>query len=193
MNKSRIEELIYEILKELGEDPERSGLKETPKRVAKMFGEVFQGIKYSNEQVAEMFTKTFDEDIYDVKCKDMVIIKDIECFSYCEHHMALMYNLKISVGYIPVGKVIGLSKVARVADMVCKRLQLQERIGSDISDIISIITGSEDVAVVIEGEHSCMTARGIKKTGSTTKTSTLRGKFKAESDLRSEFINLLRN
>ena len=107
----------------------------------------------------------------------MVMVKDIEIFSYCEHHLALMYDMKVTVAYIPHGRVIGLSKIARIADMVGKRLQLQERIGTDIAEILQEILGSEDVAVIIEGTHSCMSARGIKKAAATTKTYTLRGAF----------------
>ena len=178
-----IEEHIRGILVALGDDPEREGLKDTPKRVAKMYEEVFLGMNYSNHEIAQMFDKTFEEDM-DIKTdsKDMVVVKDIDIFSYCEHHMALMYDCKVTVAYIPNGKVIGLSKIARVADMVSKRLQLQERIGSDIAEIISEITGSQDVAVMIEGCHSCMTARGIKKNNSKTFTRTLRGRFKDESN-----------
>ena len=109
-------------------------------------------------------------------------VKDIDIFSYCEHHIALMYDMKVTVAYVPKGRVIGLSKIARIADMVGKRLQLQERIGSDIADVICKVTGSEDVAVFIEGCHSCMTARGIKKTNTKTYTQTLRGRFYNESN-----------
>ena len=105
--------------------------------------------------------------------------------------MALMYNLDISVGYISNDRVIGLSKVARIADMVCKRLQLQERIGSDIADILETVLNTEDIIVVISGEHSCMTARGIKKPGTLTKTATMRGKFDTDHALRSEFYSLI--
>ena len=104
-------------------------------------------------------------------------------FSYCEHHLALMYDMKVSVAYIPKGKVIGLSKIARIADMAAKRLQLQERIGNDIAEIIQLVTGSEDVAVFIEASHSCMTVRGIKNAGARTQTQTLRGRFKTDRDL----------
>ncbi|ETP71126.1 GTP cyclohydrolase I, partial [Lachnospiraceae bacterium JC7] len=105
-------------------------------------------------------------------------------FSYCEHHLALMYDMKVNVAYVPKGKVIGLSKVARVCDMVGRRLQLQEKIGRDIADIISEITGSEDVAVTIEGYHSCVTSRGIKKTNTKTFTAELRGSFKTDPSLQ---------
>ena len=173
-----IEEHIRGILVALGDDPDREGLQDTPKRVAKMYEEVFEGMCYTNEEIAHMFDKTFEQDLI-TDSKDMVLVKDIDIFSYCEHHMALMYDMKVSVAYIPQGKVIGLSKIARIADMVGKRLQLQERIGTDIAEIMEMITGSKDVAVRIEGCHSCMTARGIKKAGSKTITTVLRGRREA--------------
>ena len=148
-----------------------------------MYEEVFEGMNYTNDQIAEMFNKTFSEDIKTTSSKDMVIVKDIDAFSYCEHHMALMYNMKIDVAYIPNGKVIGLSKIARIVDMVTKRLQLQERIGTDILDIMKKITESQDIAVIIRANHSCMTARGIKNTNSRTYTQTLSGKFEEDTTL----------
>ena len=184
-----IEYHIAGILKALGDDPEREGLKDTPKRVAKMYEEVFEGMNYTNEEIAEMFNKTFALDKHaDKECatdggaSDMVVGKDIDIFSYCEHHLALMYDMKVTVAYIPKDRVIGLSKIARIADMVSKRLQLQERIGSDIADIIQMVTGTDDVAVLIEGCHSCMTARGIRKADTKTYTQTLRGRFNNESN-----------
>ena len=183
-----IENSIYNILLCLGEDPDREGLKETPSRVRRMYEEIFEGINYTNDEIASMYDKCFKDDI---KTGDLVTIGHIPCFSYCEHHMALMYNLDISVGYISNDRVIGLSKVARIADMVCKRLQLQERIGSDIADILETVLNTEDIIVVISGEHSCMTARGIKKPGTLTKTATMRGKFDTDHALRSEFYSLI--
>ena len=188
-----IEYHIAGILKALGDNPEREGLIDTPKRVAKMYEEVFEGMNYTNEEIADMFNKTFaldrlEEESENVECKsqngnsDMVVVKDIDIFSYCEHHLALMYDMKVTVAYIPKGRVIGLSKIARIADMVSKRLQLQERIGSDIADIMQMITGAKDIAVFIEGCHSCMTARGIKKANTKTYTQTLRGRFNNESN-----------
>jgi len=179
-----IEEHIRGILVALGDNPEREGLKDTPTRVAKMYEEVFEGMLYTNEQIAEMFGVTFDEDLNNGQSAgDMVVVRDIEVFSYCEHHLALMYDMKITVAYIPNGKVIGLSKIARIAEMVAKRLQLQERIGKDIADIMQMVTGSEDVAVLIDAKHSCMTARGIKNTVASTYTTTLRGRFKTDQIL----------
>ncbi len=192
IDKEKIAYHIREILIALGDDPEREGLKETPMRVAKMYEEVFEGMNYTNEEIAKMFGKTFeDEDYLGENYGDLVVIKDIPIFSYCEHHMALMYNMKVSVVYRPCDKVIGLSKVARIADMVGKRLQLQERIGSDIAEIMTKVTGSEDIGVFIEGEHSCMTSRGIKKPGVSTRSTTFRGKFKEDVALRQEALMLI--
>ncbi len=180
-----IREHIRGILVALGDDPDREGLRETPDRVARMYEEVFEGMNYTNHEIAQMFHKTFEERMeFQEDSQDMVLVKDIDIFSYCEHHLALMYDMRVSVAYIPRGKVIGLSKIARIADMVGKRLQLQERIGSDIAEILQEILGSEDVAVIIEGTHSCMSARGIKKAAATTKTYTLRGRFREDSALQ---------
>ena len=184
IDKEAIKGHIRGILEALGDDPDREGLKDTPDRVARMYEEVFEGMNYTNDEIADMYNKTFEDDLeYETDSRDMVVVKDIDIFSYCEHHIALMYDMKVTVAYIPNGKVIGLSKIARIADMVSKRLQLQERIGSDIADIMQKITGSEDVAVLIEGSHSCMTARGIKKSGAKTCTTTLRGRFNSEESL----------
>ncbi len=183
IDKELIEESIRNIIIALGDDPNRAGIKDTPIRVAKMYEEVFEGMNYTNQQIADMFNKTFDEDYYEDNMQDVVVVKDIDIFSYCEHHLALMYDMKVSVAYIPCGKVIGLSKIARIADMVGKRLQLQERIGNDIAEIIQLVTGSEDVAVFIEGKHSCMTARGIKNSSAKTYTQTVRGRFKTDKEL----------
>lgn len=183
IDTQKIEKLIYGILEALGDDPTREGLKDTPKRVAKMYEEVFAGMNYSNQQIAQMFNKTFEDDL-DFTNQEIVVVKDIDIFSYCEHHLALMYDMKATVAYIPCGKVIGLSKIARIADMAARRLQLQERIGSDIAEIISLVTGAKDIAVIIEGKHSCMSTRGIKKVNSATITSTITGRFKTDSKLQ---------
>ena len=176
------------IIEALGDDPDREGLKETPKRVAKMYQEVFEGMQYTNDEIAEKFNKCFE----DTTTGDLVVIEKIPVFSYCEHHLALMYDMNVSVGYIPNKKVIGLSKVARVADMCAKRLQLQERIGTDIYEVLSKILDTENIIVVIEGTHSCMTARGIKKVGSKTKTSCCMGLFRCNPTLREEFYSLIK-
>lgn len=194
IDKKAIEKHIRGILVALGDDPEREGLKDTPKRVAKMYEEVFRGMNYSNEEIAKMFNKTFKNDFENTSnSSDMVVVRDINIFSYCEHHLAIMYNMKVHVAYIPKEKVIGLSKIARIADMVGRRLQLQERISSDIADIMTMITGSSDIAVFIEGNHSCMTARGINKANTKTTTTTFRGQFSNDSNLQNRFLNMINN
>lgn len=181
-----IQSAICCIIQCLGGDISSEGLKETPMRVTKMFDEVFEGMRYTNDEIAEMFGKCFKADN-----DDLVVIDKIPIFSYCEHHMALMYNMEVTVAYLPNDKIIGLSKVARIADMVGKRLQLQERIGEDISYIMQKILETEDVMVVVRGEHSCMTARGIRSRGSITKTATLKGRFRTNSDLRAEVYKIM--
>ncbi|MCI8520383.1 MAG: GTP cyclohydrolase I FolE [Clostridia bacterium] len=188
-NHEKIKAAIRTIIEELGDDPNREGLRETPDRVARMYDEVFEGMRYTNDEIAEMFDKCFE----DVRTNDLVIVKDIEVFSFCEHHLALMYNMKCHIGYIPNRKVIGLSKIARICDMVAKRLQLQERICSDIAEILQKVCETEDVIVVVEGEHSCMTARGIKSRGAKTRTSAIRGLFDTDHELRNEFYNLIKS
>jgi GTP cyclohydrolase I len=190
MDLNAIEQHVRGIIEAIGDDPDREGLRETPARVARMCTEIFQGVSLTNEEIARMFNKSFD---IEQSCDygDFVLVKDIEGFSYCEHHMALMYDMKIAVAYIPSGRVLGLSKIARIADMACKRLQLQERIGSDIAEIMQIAAETESVAVVIEGRHSCMSARGIKKPA-LTKTVTLRGRFREDNALASRLFEMLR-
>jgi GTP cyclohydrolase I len=184
INKKLIEKSVRNILIALGDDPDREGLIDTPKRVARMYEEVFEGMLYTNEEIAKMFDKCFE----DTTMGDLVVVDEIPIFSYCEHHMALMYDLTVSVAYIPKGRVIGLSKIARIADMVGKRLQLQERIGSDIMEILQTILNTDDVAVVIQGRHSCMSARGIKKP-SITRTCALGGEFRKNAALRQELYS----
>ncbi|MGN0390541.1 MAG: GTP cyclohydrolase I FolE [Wujia sp.] len=190
INKEAIKEHIRGILVALGDDPEREGLRETPDRVARMYEEVFEGMNYTNDEIAEMFNKSFERP--DHETSDMVLVKDIEVFSFCEHHMALMYDMHVAVAYIPKNRVLGLSKIARIADMVAKRLQLQERIGTDIAYIMSKVTGTEDVAVVIEGSHSCMTARGIRNAGAKTVTTTFTGAFESDVTLQNKLLMMLR-
>lgn len=189
INVNRIKELTREFIIALGDDPDREGLKKTPERVSKMCQELFEGMTYTNEDIASKFDTCFE----DVETGDLVVESNIPIHSFCEHHLMLMYDVSVAIGYLPKGKVIGLSKLARIADMVGKRLQLQERIGSDIADILEIILGTQDIIVVIEGKHGCMTARGIKAREAVTRTATLRGKFGSDSDLRSEFYSLIKS
>lgn len=190
IDKRAIEEHIRGIIVALGDDPNREGLKETPKRVANFYEEVLDGMNYSNDEIAEMFSKTFSlsEEKND---SNLVLVKDIGIFSFCEHHLALMYDMKVSIAYLPKGRVIGLSKLARIADMVGKRLQLQEKIGKDIAEIVQKAAQCEDVAVFIRGCHSCMSARGIKKEEATTVTTTFTGKFHTDSALQQQFFTML--
>ena len=180
------QDAVKNLLAAMDINPDRhTDFDKTPARVVKMLSEVWQGEQYTNDEIAALFGKTFDSDE-----TGMIIVADIPCFSYCEHHLALIYNLKISVGYLPHGKIIGLSKIARIADMVCRRLQLQEKICSDIADVMAKIIGG-DVIVYAQGEHSCMTARGIKKAGTVTKTLSCRGRFENES-YRQKFFQTIR-
>lgn len=182
MDREKIEYHIRGLLEAIGEDPDREGLAETPRRVAGMLAEVLEGTAYTNHQIAEMFGKTFSAE--DSGAQEAVVMKDITVFSYCEHHLALMYDMTVNVAYIPRGRVLGLSKIARICDMAAKRLQLQERLGRDIAEIISEASGSPDVAVKIVGSHSCMTARGIRNASSRTETRTYTGAFKGNRDLQ---------
>ncbi|MCF0115783.1 MAG: GTP cyclohydrolase I FolE [Erysipelotrichaceae bacterium] len=187
-NDTLLKSAVFEFLRARNRSAiTEEGLKDTPDRVVKMINEVLEGEKYSNHEIAEMFNKCFS-----APSDDLVVIKNVDVFSYCEHHLALMYDMKVSVGYIPNGKVIGLSKVARIAEMCAKRLQLQERIGTDIYEVLSEILDTENIIVVIEGSHSCMTARGIKNINSRTRTATCRGAFKDDTSLREEFYNLIK-
>jgi len=177
IDKEAIIKHIKGILIAIGDNPDREGLLETPDRVANMYEEIFEGMTYTNDELIKMFTKNFDDDtLADVD--DMVVVRDIDIFSHCEHHLALMYDMSVTVAYIPKGKILGLSKVARICDMLSKRLQLQERLNKDIAYVISEVTKSSDVAVLVRGKHSCMTMRGIKKNNSYTETSVFMGKFK---------------
>ena len=189
-NLKKIEKLIFKLLSELNDDPNRPGLLETPKRVAKMYAEIFEGQLYNNDEIAAMFNKCFD--MKEVNSQSLVVEKDITAFSICEHHMATMYDMHVAVGYIPNNKVIGLSKLNRIVQMCAKRLQLQEKLCEDIAEVVSKIVETNDVAVFINGKHACVTMRGIKDTQATTSSSCLRGAFKDNADLRAEFLSLIK-
>lgn len=197
LDPKRLEEIARMFLEAVDEDPDRDGLKETPRRVAKYWLELLEGQKYTNEEIVEMYDKCFDleEDspLEGTMRQDLVIETGINIFSHCEHHLALMYDLDVTIAYIPNNKVIGLSKMARIAEMVGKRLQLQEKIGSDIAEIMKMILGTEDVAVLIKGKHGCMTARGAKAREAVTKTSSLHGRFIENPSLRIEMLNLMKD
>ena len=183
MDTKAIEYHVHEILKAIGEDPEREGLVETPARVARMLEETLAGTAYTNHEIAEMFGKTFTNEAGS-DIDSAVVMRDITVFSYCEHHLALMYDMTVNVAYIPRGKVLGLSKIARICDMAAKRLQLQERLGKDIAEIIAEAADTPDVGVVISGCHSCMTARGIRNPSAKTVTTTYMGAFRTDHELK---------
>lgn len=187
IDTEKIKQLTREFLIALGDDPDREGLKETPNRVSRMCNEIFEGMTYTNNEIADMFNTCFE----DVEPGNLVVESYIPIHSYCEHHLQLMYDMYVAIGYIPKDRVIGLSKLGRISEMVGKRLQLQERIGSDIADILQMILGTDDIIVVVEGKHGCMTARGIKSREAITRTATIRGRFQFDSDLRSEFYSLI--
>jgi GTP cyclohydrolase I len=183
VNEEKIEQAVRLILEAIGEDPTREGLLDTPKRVAKMYGEVFSGLK---EDPSEHFKTIFGEDH-----EELVLVKDIPFYSMCEHHLVPFYG-KAHVAYIPKGgKVTGLSKLARAVEAVAKRPQLQERITSTIADSINDSLDPHGVMVVVEAEHMCMTMRGVKKPGSQTITSAVRGIFRKDNAARSEVLSLI--
>lgn len=175
------------ILQAFGKDLQDPSLKETPKRFAKMMLEQLEGEFYSDSDLVGKFGKCFETTGHGI-----VTCTNIPVFSHCEHHLALMYNMNVSIGYYPRTKVIGLSKMARIADMVAKRFQIQERMGFSIHRIMSAILSTDNVIVMIEGEHSCMTARGIKKPGAVTRTLHTSGVFE-NLDEQQSFINLVRS
>lgn len=178
------------ILEGIGEDALRDGLIDTPKRVANYYMEIFEGLNYTNSQIAEMFDKTFeDESIYNLT-DELIVMNDINVFSVCEHHLALMYDVKISIGYIPYKKVIGLSKINRVCKMVSKRPQLQEKLMYDIYEVLTMILKTRDIAIIVTSKHACITSRGVNDINSYTKTSKMGGDFKTNNQLRNEFLKL---
>lgn len=182
-NREKIEHHVKEILKLVGEDVEREGLLETPARVTRMYEEIFAGYGVDPREVLGV---TFDE-----QHEELVIVRDIVYYSQCEHHMAPFFG-RAHIGYIPSGKIAGLSKLARLVDAITRRLQVQERITSQIADIMDEVLQPHGVMVVVEGEHLCMCARGVKKYGSKTVTSAVRGEFRTSAALRSEFLSLLK-
>lgn len=184
LNKKKIERAVRMILEAIGENPEREGLRDTPARVARMYEEIFAGIE---EDPEVHLYKTFPEGH-----EEMVIVKDIPLYSVCEHHLLPFYG-KAHVAYIPrKGRVTGLSKLARVVEGFAKRPQLQERLTSQIADSIMKRLSPQGVLVVIEAEHMCMTFRGVKKPGSKTVTSAVRGIFRKNEATRSEAFSLIK-
>jgi GTP cyclohydrolase I len=179
-----IKTAVRTILTAVGEDPDRPGLVETPRRVAKMYAEMFAGLKSDpSRHLQVVFPEEYDE---------MVLIKDIPFTSMCEHHL-LPFSGVAHVAYIPNGKVTGLSKIARVVEEVARRPQVQERMTQTVADMVDSHLNTTGVAVVVSAEHSCMSIRGIKKPGAVTITSALRGLFKTNQSTRAEFMSLIQN
>ena len=182
-NLDRIEELISELLIQIGEDPTREGILRTPSRVAKAWKFLAKGYQQNLDEIINnaVFTEDYDE---------MVTIKDIDFFSLCEHHLLPFFG-KAHVAYIPDGKIIGLSKVPRIVDMFSRRLQVQERMTHEIADTLNSVLSPKGVAVVVEGEHMCMQMRGVEKQNSYATTSSMTGLFRQDSRTREEFLNII--
>jgi len=183
-NAQAIENSIKDILAYIGDDPQREGLKETPKRMRKSWDKLFAGYK---QNAADILTTTFTEG----SCNEMVILKDIEFHSMCEHHF-LPFTGKVSIGYIPDGKVVGVSKLARLVEVYARRLQIQERMTGQIADDIMQYIDAQGCMVVCEAQHLCMTARGVEKQQSVMITSGVRGVFHTQKEIREEFLNLIK-
>jgi GTP cyclohydrolase I len=182
MDLERIRRAVREILLAVGEDPDREGLRETPDRVARMYAEVFQGLHQDPRiHLKKLFPQKYDE---------IVLIKDIRLVSFCEHHLLPVVG-QAHVAYIPNGKVIGLSKIPRVIDVLAKRPQMQERLTEELADLLMKELDAQGVAVVIEGTHSCMTIRGVNKPDSSFVTSAMRGVFKDRLATRTEVMSLI--
>jgi GTP cyclohydrolase I len=182
LDHDRIRRAVREILAAVGEDPDREGLLETPDRVARMYAEVFGGLR---EDPSVHLTKTFAQ-----KHEDMVLVKDIEFSSMCEHHL-LPFIGKAHIGYLPDERVVGLSKLARVVDSIAKRPQVQEKMTEDLADLIMTHLKPRGVGVILEASHSCMTVRGVKKPGAMTITSAVRGGFRDHPATREELLSLV--
>ena len=180
---ARLRKAVREIIQAVGEDPDREGLIETPRRVADMYAEVFSGLR---QDPADVLRVGFEEGH-----QELVLVKDIPFYSMCEHHF-LPFHGVAHVGYIPNGRVVGLSKLARALEILARRPQLQERLTSQLADVIMSTLEPSGVAVVVEAMHLCMSMRGVRKPGSDTVTSAMRGVFRREAATRAEFMSLIK-
>lgn len=181
--KAKIEAAVYAILQNVGEDPTREGLQRTPRRVADMYDEILGG--YNQDPVAMV-----NDALFDVEYDEMIVVKDIEYYSMCEHHLLPFYG-RAHVAYLPAEKVIGLSKIPRIVEMYARRLQVQERMTRQIAELIEEVTQPHGVAVVVEGSHLCSMMRGIKKEHPRMITSAMMGAFRRSEITRQEFLSLL--
>jgi GTP cyclohydrolase I len=184
VDHARIAAAVREILLALGEDPDREGLRDTPARIARMYEEMFSGL---HSDPASVLKKRFVE-----KYDEMVLVKDITFDSVCEHHLLPFFG-KAHVAYLPNGKIVGLSKLARVVEIVSRRPQVQERMTEEIADLVMNQLDAQGAGVIIEASHTCMSIRGIRKPGSICTTSAMRGVFRANLTTRSEFLSLLQS
>ncbi len=183
VDQERIQRAVREILIAVGEDPDREGLRETPARVARMYAELFRGLhRDPAEHLKKCFTQKYDE---------MVVVRDISFASLCEHHM-LPFIGSAHIGYLPNGKIVGLSKLARVVEDVSHRPQVQERMTEEIAELLMQELDARGVAVVVEATHTCMTIRGVRKPASLCVTSAMRGKFRDNQSTRAEVLALIR-
>ena len=184
IDESKIKKAVTEIIKAIGEDPSREGIKDTPQRVAEMYAELFQGMDKDPKEDLEVG--------FELGHREMVVLKDIPFYSMCEHHLLPFFGVA-HVGYIPnaEGRIVGISKLARVVETIARRPQVQERMTTEIADAIDEGIKPAGVAVVIQAEHLCMTMRGIKKPGSNVITSAIRGAFRKRSASRAEFFSLI--
>ena len=182
VDERKIEQAVLSIIEAIGEDPKREGLVGTPRRIAEMYTELFMGI---DADPREELMVGFEEGHH-----EMVILKDIPFYSMCEHHLLPFYGL-VHIGYIPKGRVVGASKLARVVEILSKRPQIQERLTTQIAETIVEALDPDGVAVVIQAEHMCMTIRGVKKPGANIVTSATRGLFRTKAATRSEFLSLV--
>lgn len=183
MDKEKIERAVRDILEAIGEDPDREGLKETPARVARMYEEVFAGLNEDPRTHLKVFNEKGNE--------EQVVVRDIPLYSMCEHHL-LPFVGKAHIAYIPNdGKIIGLSKLARIVNTFARRPQVQERLTAQIADFLYIELDAKSVAVIVEAEHLCMTMRGVRAAGAVTKTSALRGYARNDAKTRAEAMSLL--
>jgi GTP cyclohydrolase I len=182
MDKDKLQQHCSEVLKLLGENPEREGLKETPRRYADAMATLFGGYDKNPEDIMTVF----DDEKYD----EMIVVKEIEFYSTCEHHMLPFWG-KAHIGYIPNGKIVGLSKIPRIVDIFARRLQNQERLTQQVAQSLKDMLDPKGVGVVIEAQHMCMMARGVQKQGSSVSTSAMIGLFKEKDNTRSEFLKLI--
>ena len=182
-NHEKLKKLTYSLLEEIGEDPGREGLLKTPSRVAKSW-------KYFSQGYGQGLEDIVNQAIFNESSKDMVVVRDVEFFSLCEHHLLPFFG-KAHVGYIPNGKVIGLSKIPRIIDMYARRLQVQERLTHQIADAIQDVLKPNGVAIVMEGRHMCMQMRSVEKQNSLATTSSMLGKFRESDRTRSEFLAII--